>query len=265
MVSTSRVNLKSIALPTEHGGWSFLAEPIVLGLLVAPTWKGFVLGLAVVSLFLLHQPLKIALKDNLKRRRVARTQWAERFVLLYGGLGISFVLILIAMNGANFLLPMLVGGIFALVQVAYDARNQSRELVPELAGSIALAATASSIALLAGWSLTSAIMLWVIVAVRAVTAIIYVRVRLQMVHDKPHNKSFVLALHIVALCLFVILAVVKAIPFTVVIAMMILIVRAFKGILRPALNVTAKIIGLTELAIGIVYILTVSGGYWLLL
>jgi hypothetical protein len=265
MAVSSRVNLKSVALPTEHGGWSFLAEPIVLGLLVAPTWKGFVLGLAVVSLFLLHQPLKIAMKDNLKQRRVARTQWAERFVMLYGGLGISFVLILIAMNGANFLLPMIIGSIFALVQVAYDARNQSRELVPELTGSIALAATASSIALLAGWSMTSAMMLWLILAARAVTAIIYVRVRLRMVHDKPHNKSFALALHIFALCLFVLLVVVKVIPFTVIIAMSILVVRAFKGMLHPAPHVTAKVIGLTELAIGIVYILTVSVGYWLLL
>jgi hypothetical protein len=265
MALASRVNLKSIALPTEHGGWSFLAEPIVLGLLVAPTWKGFLLGLAVVSLFLLHQPLKIAMKDNLKCRRVTRTQWAERFVLLYGGLGIAPVLLLVSFNGYGFLLPMIIGGIFALVQVAYDARNQSRELVPELAGSIALAATASSIALLAGWLLTSAIMLWVIVAARAVTAIIYVRVRLRMVHGKPHNKSFALGLHIFALCLFGILAVVKAISFTAIIAMLILVIRAFKGILHPAPHVTAKVIGLTELAIGIVYILTVSVGYWLLL
>jgi hypothetical protein len=233
--------------------------------LVAPTWKGFVLGFAVVCLFLLHQPLKIAMKDNIKRRHVPRTQWAERFVLLYGGLGVPLVLLLVPFNGYGFLLPMIIGGIFALVQVAYDARNQSRELVPELAGSIALAATASSIALLAGWSMTPAIMLWLIVAVRAVIAIIYVRVRLCMVHSKPHNKSFALTLHIFALCLFGILAGVKAIPFTVIIAMLILVVRAFKGILFPAPQVTAKVIGLTELAIGIVYILTVSVGYWLLL
>jgi hypothetical protein len=75
MALASRVNLKSIALPTEHGGWSFLAEPIVLGLLVAPTWKGFVLGLAIVSLFLLHQPLKIAMKDNLNRSQYRAIGW----------------------------------------------------------------------------------------------------------------------------------------------------------------------------------------------
>ncbi|VAV92581.1 Putative membrane-spanning protein, partial [hydrothermal vent metagenome] len=33
---TSRVNVRSIALPTEHGGWGFTLEPILLGLLVAP-------------------------------------------------------------------------------------------------------------------------------------------------------------------------------------------------------------------------------------
>lgn len=31
------VKLRTVALPAEHGGWGFLFEPIVLGLLLAPT------------------------------------------------------------------------------------------------------------------------------------------------------------------------------------------------------------------------------------
>lgn len=265
MAVSSRVNLKSVALPTEHGGWSFLTEPITLGLLVAPTWKGLLLGLAVVNLFLLHQPLKIALKDNLKRRRVPRTIWAECFVLIYGGVGIAIVLLLVAANGYRFLLPMMAGSVFALVQVMYDARNKSRELLPESAGSIALASTASSIALLAGWLLVPASMLWLMLAVRAVTTIVYVRVRLRMVYGKAHSKLPTLGLHLVALCLFGILALFNLIPLAAIVALLLLVLRACKGILFPASSVTAKVIGLTELAIGIVYVMTVSLGYWLLL
>ena len=47
MTDAQRVRLRSIALPTEHGGWGFTLEPILLGLLVAPTWAGF--GLAVAT------------------------------------------------------------------------------------------------------------------------------------------------------------------------------------------------------------------------
>ncbi|MBZ0296495.1 MAG: YwiC-like family protein [Anaerolineae bacterium] len=40
-VSTERrPNLRSVALPAEHGGWGFLIEPILLGLLVAFSVNG---------------------------------------------------------------------------------------------------------------------------------------------------------------------------------------------------------------------------------
>ena len=33
---TASVPLKSVALPTEHGGWGFTLEPLLLGLLLSP-------------------------------------------------------------------------------------------------------------------------------------------------------------------------------------------------------------------------------------
>lgn len=38
--NTARVRLKSIALPVEHGGWLFVLEPVLLGLLVVPSAGG---------------------------------------------------------------------------------------------------------------------------------------------------------------------------------------------------------------------------------
>ena len=60
------VNLRSIALPAEHGAWSFLLEPLVLGLLFAPSWSGIVFAVALFFGFLTHQPLKIYVKDLLR-------------------------------------------------------------------------------------------------------------------------------------------------------------------------------------------------------
>jgi hypothetical protein len=36
----AKLNLKSVALPVEHGGWGMLGEPLLLALLVAPSWAG---------------------------------------------------------------------------------------------------------------------------------------------------------------------------------------------------------------------------------
>ena len=35
-----------VALPDEHGGWGLTAEPVLLGLLVAPSWAGLAIGAA---------------------------------------------------------------------------------------------------------------------------------------------------------------------------------------------------------------------------
>ncbi|MCB0162365.1 MAG: YwiC-like family protein, partial [Caldilineaceae bacterium] len=60
----ARPRWRSIALPTEHGGWGFLLEPLLLGRLVAPSAAGLLLLVATVAAFLLRQPLKIVLVDR---------------------------------------------------------------------------------------------------------------------------------------------------------------------------------------------------------
>lgn len=40
----SRISWKRIVLPSEHGSWGFLAEPLLLGLLAAPSGAGAALA-----------------------------------------------------------------------------------------------------------------------------------------------------------------------------------------------------------------------------
>ena len=47
--TTPSVRLKAIALPPEHGAWGFLLEPIVLGLLVAPSLAVFLTPVAITT------------------------------------------------------------------------------------------------------------------------------------------------------------------------------------------------------------------------
>jgi len=59
----ANVRWRSVALPTEHGGWAFISEPVLLGLLLAPSAGGLALGLAAFAAFLLRQPFKLYAKD----------------------------------------------------------------------------------------------------------------------------------------------------------------------------------------------------------
>ncbi|HRF98379.1 MAG TPA: YwiC-like family protein, partial [Aggregatilineales bacterium] len=166
-MTTSKANpnqrkvIRSVALPAEHGGWGFLIEPIVLGLLVAFSGAGLLLAISAFGVFLIHQPLKIAIKDRMKGNRPPRTILAERFAVGYGAVAlIPFGILLLFVVDKTFLLPLLMALPFALVQLWYDAKNQSRKLLPEVCGAIALGAIAPMIAILGGWAVTPAWILW---------------------------------------------------------------------------------------------------------
>src|SRR3954463_11180737 len=81
--NSNGVRVKTIALPTEHGGWGITLEPVVLGLLVAPTPAGVGLALATIGAFLARHPFKIVAGDRRRGRRFPRTPVAERFTILY--------------------------------------------------------------------------------------------------------------------------------------------------------------------------------------
>jgi len=40
-VPSAPLSLKTVALPVEHGGWGMLAEPLVMGLVLAPRWRAW--------------------------------------------------------------------------------------------------------------------------------------------------------------------------------------------------------------------------------
>ncbi|NHZ70059.1 MAG: hypothetical protein GWP18_00280, partial [Proteobacteria bacterium] len=52
-----------MALPTEHGGWGFTLEPILLGLLVAPSASAWEISAAALGIFLARRPVKILSTD----------------------------------------------------------------------------------------------------------------------------------------------------------------------------------------------------------
>lgn len=257
------VRLKTVALPVEHGGWGISLEPVALGLLVAPSAAGLALGVATLGAFLARHPFKLVAGDRRRGRRFARTPAAERFTLFYGAVALAgFVAALAAAPDYLFLLPLACAAPLAAVQLFYDATGRSRALLPELAGSVGMAAVAASIALAGGAALPLALGLWAVLAARVVPTILYVRARLSKLHGKETSAAPGLLAHAAALAAVAWLSRAGVVPAAAAFVMLLLLARAAYGTarLRPA---TARGLGFSEIAFGVLTVLAVAVGHWL--
>lgn len=219
------------------------------------------LALAAFSAFLVHQPFKVAIKDRLKGRRPPRTVWAERFAIGYG-LAAGVLLLVVAFNSDRaFLMPMLLALPFLMMQVYYDARNQSRELLPEVCGALALGGIAPSITILGGWTVGAAMVLWLLLACRSVPSILYVRARLKLEHGNPVSSYPSLLAHSAALVIALILAIGNAAPWLAVVVCGLLLVRSVAGLSVYRKPRPAKQIGMMEMGYGLMTVVLIGLGY----
>lgn len=259
--ATTRKTIKAAALPAEHGGWGFLLEPIVLGLLVAATGAGLLLSLCAFSVFLIHQPLKMILKDRQKGLRLARTQWAERFLIGYGAAALLTGLPILLTADPEFLIPLGLAAPLALVQIAYDVRNDSRAFLPEACGAVALSSVASAVALLGGWDMRDALMLWLLLSLRVVPSILYVRARLKVEKEKAVSPLPAWNTHLLALGLVNALAVGKFVPLLAIVPFVILLARAYKGLSQFRRPTRTAMIGAWEMIYGFLTVILIAIGY----
>lgn len=259
---TGNVRWRSIALPIEHGGWGFISEPILLGLLLAPSWGGFALSVAAFAIFLLRQPLKIYAKDIRNRRRVPRTVTARRFVLFFGTIALAAGgIMLVFLPAADALLPFLLALPLVTIQLANDVRNRSRTLLAELAGAIAPGAITSVLVLMHGWSYPLAFGLWLALAISGITSVLYVRARLRLERRKPAAIRLTVAIHIGGFIIVSAAAATKVLIGTAPIAMAILLIRAVLGLSPLRKTRPPKVIGMQEMGYGLLFIALIWLGY----
>jgi hypothetical protein len=262
---TGNVRWRSVALPIERGGWGFISEPILVGLLLAPSWGGLALSCAAFAVFLLRQPLKIYLKDVRNGRQVPRTIAAQQFVLIYGGIAFAAgVVMFVVLPRLDALLPLLVALPFVLMQLAADVQNRSRSLWAELAGAVATGAVASTIVMMREWSFVLALGLWLALAVKAITAVLYVRARLRLEHGKPAAGRLAVAAHIIGFVMLIATTVYHLLPWTAPVAMGMLLARAVVGLSPLRKARPPKIIGMQEMGYGLLFVLLLAFGYTLL-
>ncbi|HET7746071.1 MAG TPA: YwiC-like family protein, partial [Vicinamibacteria bacterium] len=118
------VSWRQVALPVEHGGWGLLAEPLVLGLILAPSAAGAALAIAGLLAFLARHPLKIALTDRRRGSRHPRTAAAERMAAAYAAGALLALGLAAPVLPASAWMVIAAAAPLAAVQLAYDVRLQ---------------------------------------------------------------------------------------------------------------------------------------------
>lgn len=245
---------RTACIPSEHGGWSLTIEPVVLGLLVAWSTSGFILGIATILTFMVHTPIKLVLVDVKRDRWLDRSQYALRVAI--AELIIISALTFLAFRFAddkNFWIPIAIAMPMVAIKLLFDVRSRSRRLVPELAGTIGMSSIVAAIVLSSGAPLSIAFGLWVVVSVRVIAAIPYVRTQVFRIHNRPTNLWHSDIAQATAIAIILIAAKVLHIELIVVISIMAIAIFNVIAIRRPVSK--ALYVGIQQMTFGAVVII----------
>lgn len=249
----------SIFLPKEHGSWSLALEPLVLGLLVAPSWAGSAVAIAAMAGFFARRPLKAICKPGAGIRQ--QGCWPALIILsLLGAVGIWE-----SGTISNFtalwplLLALPLGGFF----LYYDFQNESRAAAAELIGSSTFTLVPVTIATLAGWSAPEALALSLIALTRNMPTVLTVRTFLRQSKGQYANQYLPLVSASILAGVIFVLCLLKVAPMGALVAAIALLARTVWLLSSHRPHWSAKRVGQLEAGIGLLYIGGIAAAYHL--
>lgn len=254
-------SLARVVMPAEHGGWAFLGEPILLGLLVSPSGSGACVAVAALAGFLARPPLRCFLGDRRRGRRYPRTELAERAFAVLALLAVAAAAGAIVLARGPVLLALGVAAALGTFALAFDLGLRSREAAAETFAALALGGTAAAMVLGAGRPVALAIALWALLALRSLPTIAFVRARLRLDKGESTNPALALGLHALAIGAGAALVRAGLAPVPAVAGLALLAARAAYGVSpwRPRLRVAW--LGVTEVAFGLAYVALLAVGF----
>lgn len=231
-------------------------EPVILGLLVAPSAAGWVLGAVTLLAFLVRTPLKVVLVDRWRRRWLPRTRTALSATLVELIAIGALILVALSLSHDPFWWPVMVAVPLVAVGLWYDMRSRSRHLVAEVAGVLGIAAAAPVVALAGGVTNEVAVGVWLVVASRSVAAVGLVRVALKRAKEQEHRRWHADLAQAVAVAAGAVGVIAGLIPWP---ALVVLGAGAASGVVTTRLPpVAAYVVGAQQVVVGLTVIL-VSG------
>lgn len=266
---------KSLVVPTEHGAWSWLLVPWLVGAVVglaAPAdapLAGLALLLTLIgglSAYMIRQPATAWL-----RIRQGRGRQADRTLALGWAAGFSLVslvcLVGLFLLGRTALLGLAVP--FAAILVAYllaarSGRAAMRSLSMELAGAAGLALTAPAAYIAGSGQLTPvAAALWALLALQNAMGVLYVRQRLADSKQRAANRSLTLWGHLAAFVVVLASGVSGWTPLLAAAPFAGFLVRALWAVRQPRPVADIKRFGFSEVGVELLGGALIAAGYLL--
>ena len=254
IVASPRHHWHDLVQPKEHGSWSLVLEPIVLGLLVAPSTAGAWLSAAAVAGFLARRPLKIALREDDSRRALAATLTLA-LLLFAVVIAAACALAIADFSEPVWLLPSALAG---AVFLYFDSRNSGREAAAEIAGAAAFAALTPALAIAAHWPAAAAGTLGFVMLARSVPTVMFVRACVRGGKTGRYRPAPSLVAASLALLGGILFAVLGLTSIAVPLALAALLARAADRLVQPARRLQARMLGLQEVAFGAAYVVLLA-------
>ncbi len=245
---------KQLLLPAEHGSWSWLLVPYLVGTAVAHTFNLATLLVLIgsLALFLLRQPATVWLRIRQGRGRQSDGPIVKGLVFGLSGLALLCLVGLVALGvTAVFWLALPVAGLLAVYVAAALGRQTSvRVLWMELAGAAGLALAApAAYAAATGQMTATAWWLWLLLALLNVLGVLYVRLRLADSHGRDADRRPILAAHLVGVGVVTAVALTGHIPTLAILPFVALAGRALWAYPRPRPIPNIKKFGFTEVGV----------------
>lgn len=265
-------SLRAVAMPAEHGGWGLTLEPGLLGVLVAPSLAGVLLGVGALLAFLVRTPLRLLLIGRRRGRSVdvppsgvarQRDRLARRIALLeLAGLALAVLAALLLSAESAWWLPGLLAAPLFGVALWYDRRSQSRHLVPEVVGALAIASVAAMGARAGGahWALATGI--WLILGARIISSIPHVRAQVLRIHGHAPPARSTLVGDAAALVVAAVAVLVESTLVLGAAAIVGLVVLQRVTLVRPPRP--ARVLGVRQMLLGFGVVAATAVGTWLL-
>lgn len=256
---------KQLILPAEHGSWSWLLVPFLVGTAVSETVNLPVLLLLVggLSFFLLRQPATIWVRVRQGKGRRSDGTITQRIMLVLGMISLLCGVGLLLYGRSIMITLLLPFGVlmFAYLQAA-ERPQHKRSLPMELIGAAALALMAPAAMLAAtGQSYPTVWLLWGLMAAQNVLGVFYVRQRIADTHERPFNRQAILWSHLIGLVLVGGTAVAELIPWLAVLPFVAFLLRAIWTFQQPRSIDNVKKFGFQEVGIELLGGALIAIGY----
>jgi hypothetical protein len=267
---------KSLVVPTEHGAWSWLLVPWLVGAVVglaAPAGApvaGLALALTLIgglSAYMIRQPATAWLRIRQGRGRQADQSLALGWAAGFGVISLLCLLGLFLLGRTALLglaVPFL-AILLAYLLAARSGRAAMRSLSMELAGAVGLALTAPAAYIAATGELTPvAAALWALMALQNAMGVLYVRQRLADSKQRAANRSLTLWGHVAAFAAVLVSgALPKGTPLLAAVPFAGFLVRALWAVRQPRPVPDIKRFGFTEVGVELLGGALIVAGYLL--